>query len=259
MNIGFLGAGTITSAMVTGLHAAGGGGYSVRVSPRNAAVAAELAGRCAGVQVAASNQEAVDESETVVIAVRPQVTEEVLRELRFRGDQHVISLVSGFSVGRLAGLVAPASRITRAVPLPAAARRRSPTAIYPRDGEAVELFALLGAAFAVETESAFDALCTATATMAAYFAFADGAASWLAEHGITEEQAREYIGRIFAGLGETALERPDESFAALAADHATRGGTNEQVLRHLTEHGVWDRFAEALDGVMRRVTAASRG
>src|SRR5262249_46776856 len=161
MALGFIGTGTITAAMVTGLHSGGGWEREILLAPRNAAVAAELAERFRGVSGAASNQEGVDRSETVGLAVRPQVTREGLGTLRFRGGHRVISLVSGFAVGTLAELVAPAARMTRAVPLPRAARRESPTAVYPRDDEAVALFTRLGAAFAVDTERQFDVLCTA--------------------------------------------------------------------------------------------------
>jgi pyrroline-5-carboxylate reductase len=258
MKLGFLGTGAITSAMVTGLNFPHDGKHSIVLSPRNAAAAHDLARRFPQVSAASSNQEVVDQCGTVVIAVRPQIAESVLSELRFRTDHKVISLVSGFSVRRLAGLVAPAASISRAVPLPSASRRRSPTGIYPRDGHTIGLFALLGAAFAVDTEHEFDALCTATATMATYFAFADGAASWLKRNGIPPEQARDYIARIYAGLADTAMEEPERSFQALAADHATRGGINEQVLTLLTAHGTFEKFSECLDGVMRRVTAASQ-
>jgi pyrroline-5-carboxylate reductase len=254
MKLGFLGTGAITSAMVTGLCSPEGGEYEILLSPRNAEVAAGLARRFPQ----ASNQEVVDGSDTVVIAVRPQVTESVLAELRFPAGRNVISLVSGFSVRRLAGLVAPATNIARAVPLPSAAKRRSPTAIYPHAPEAVALFTRLGAAFAVESEDEFDAFCSTTAIMATYFAFADGAASWLTRHGIPPGKARDYIARLYFGMANTAMEEPERSFDVLAADHATRSGTNEQVLKHLTSHGVFEQFSEALDGIMRRVTAASR-
>ncbi len=260
--LGFLGSGAITSAMVTGLNATGGrpasepcGGSPILLSPRNAAVAADLARRFPQVSVASSNQQVVDECDTVVIAVRPQIAEGVVSELRFRPEHNVISLVSGFNLQRLASLVAPATRVTRAVPLPSAARRRSPTGIYPRDAHTIEIFALLGAAFVVDTEHDFDALCTATATMATYFSFADGASSWLARNGIPPAQARDYISRLYAGLSDTSLEEPARSFQQLAADHATRGGTNEQVLTQLTAHGTFEKFSESLDGIMRRVTA----
>jgi pyrroline-5-carboxylate reductase len=256
MKLGFLGTGAITAAMVTGLKSQGGE-QAIVLSPRNAAIASELACRFAQVSVAAANQEVVDRCETVVIAVRPQIVGSVLKELRFRGGQHVISVVSGFSVRRIAGMVAPATRVTRAVPLPSAARRRSPTAIYPADGDAAELFTLLGGALAVDSEPEFDALCTATATMATYFALADGTASWLSRHGISPAQARDYVARLFSGLADTAMEAPERSFQALAADHATRGGTNEQVLALLTANGVFEKFSEGLDGVMRRITAGA--
>lgn len=257
MRLGFLGTGAITSAMVTGLSAASSE-YAMVLSPRNGVIAADLARRFPNVAMASSNQAVVDACETVVIAVRPQIAEEILKELRFTGGQNVISVVSGFPVARLAGLVAPAAKITRVVPLPSAARRKSPTAIYPRDGLTVELFALLGTAFAVDTEREFDALCTVTATMATYFAFAGGVAGWLTQEGIAAQEARDYVARIFLGLAETAVEERGSSFEQLAADHATRGGTNEQVLTYLRGHGVFERIDEALDGVMRRVRGVGK-
>ena len=253
-NLGFLGTGAIASAIITGLNSPDAGPYSILVSPRNASAAADLARRFPRVSVAGSNEQVVDESETVVIAVRPQVAEAVLSALRFRANQNVISLVGGFPVARISSLVAPAGRVTRAVPLPSTAKRRCPTVIYPADPATEELFARLGAAFAVETEHEFDALATATATMATYFAIADSVASWLVGQGIGARQARDYVTQVFAGLSQTAMEHPERSFQLLAAEHATRGGLNEQVLKCLTGHGTFQHLSEALDGVMRRVT-----
>ena len=223
MKLGFLGTGAITSAMVTGLNSTGGERHTIRLSPRNSMVARDLANRFPEVSVASSNQEVVDECEVLVIAVRPQVARDVLSELRFRADLGVISLVSGLSVRSVSGLVAPAGKVTRAVPLPSTAQRRGLTAIYPPDRATVELFASLGGALAVDTESEFNALCTATATMAPYFAFADGVASWLRRHGVPQAKAREYIARIFSGLTDTALEAPERSFQSLSGRPCNAG------------------------------------
>src|SRR5215469_6895514 len=170
MRLGFLGTGTITSAMVSGLCAAEAG-YEIRVSPRNAERASDLARRFPRVTVAEGNQQLVDWSETVVIAVRPQVAEAVLGELRFRENQRAISVISGFHAERLRRLIAPVTHLTRAVPLPSTAKRRCPTGIYPQDDFAARMFGLMGEAFTADTEEAFDAFCVATATMATYFAF----------------------------------------------------------------------------------------
>src|SRR5262249_54450121 len=112
--LGFLGTGAITSAMVTGLKASREEPRAILLSPRNAAVAAALADRFDNVSVAPSNQELVEECETIVIAVRPQIAQEVLAGLRFPSGANVISLVSGLPVRRLAALTAPATRISRA-------------------------------------------------------------------------------------------------------------------------------------------------
>jgi len=134
----------MTSALVTGLNSAGVEQPSIWLSPRNPAVAAGLSRRFPLVSVASSNQGVLDQCDHVVVAVRPQVAASVLAELRFNPGHHVISIVSGLRLRTLADLAAPATKITRAVPLPLAATRRSPTALYPPDSAARDLFASLG-------------------------------------------------------------------------------------------------------------------
>jgi pyrroline-5-carboxylate reductase len=257
MTLGFVGTGAIATAIVTGLSSDGGLRHAIRLSPRNPAVAAGLARRFDNVSVCASNQEVLDASKTVVLALRPQVAEEVLSGLRFSSGQIVISLIAGFSARRVADLVTPAGRICRAIPLPSVAHRRGPIAVYPPGGAAAELFAPLGQVFGIEKEDHLNAFSTATSTMAAYFGFVGHIASWVARKGIPEQQAREYMSRMFAGLADAGLEMSKRSFEDLAADHATPGGLNEQVLRDLTDHGVFDTLTAALDAVHRRAAGQS--
>src|SRR5215472_10711612 len=157
MQLGFIGSGEITSSIVSGLSSSGFAAHSIWLSPRNSVIANGLANRFRGISVACCNQEVLDHSDTIVIAVRPSAARDVLSELHFRADHQLISLVSALSLRRLSELVAPATRITRAVPLPSAAKRMSPTAIYPPDPVAFELFTGVGTVFAVEKEIEFDA------------------------------------------------------------------------------------------------------
>lgn len=254
MKLGFIGTGEITSSMVTGLCSSVTMPHSIRLSPRNAEIASKLANRFSGVSVSSCNQEVLDQCDTIVIAVRPQVARDVLSELHFRSDHQVVSLVAGLSLRSVAEIVAPAVRVTRAVPLPSTAKRLSPTGIYPPEPAAYDLFAALGTVFAVENENDFNALCAVTATMAAHFAFMARIGSWLAQHGIPESKARDYIARMFGGLTATAIDAPERSFQSLAGSHATAGGINEQFLRYLTEHGLLTNVSEALDAVMARIS-----
>lgn len=259
MTLGFLGTGAITEAIVHGLSAPGGPAHPIRLSPRNATLAAALAARYDNVSVCASNQAVLDASDTLVLAVRPQVTPEILSELRFSPNCTVISLVAGFSVLRIADLVKPATLISRAIPLPSVAQRRSPIAVYPSRSAAADLFAPLGRVFGLDTEAHLNAFSTATSTMAAYFAFIGQISSWVAAKGIPEQQARDYIAQLFAGLAGTGLEASGQSADSLAQAHSTPGGLNEQVLRHLTTHGVFDTLREALDAVHLRASGLPSG
>ena len=113
MNLGFVGTGEITAANVTGLCSGSTHDLSIRLSPRHHAIATRLADRFAAVSIASSNQEVLDSSDVIVIAVRPPVSSSVLAELRVRPEHGVISLVSGLSSRSLSELLAPAIRIVR--------------------------------------------------------------------------------------------------------------------------------------------------
>jgi len=84
MNLGFIGTGEITSSIVTGLCSSVSTPHSIRLSPRNPAIAEKLADRFKRVSISSCNQEVLDHSDTIVIAVRPQVARDVLSELHFR-------------------------------------------------------------------------------------------------------------------------------------------------------------------------------
>lgn len=258
MTLGFLGTGEITSALVTGLSLSDPEFRSITVSPRNHQIAANLASRFPGVSIADSNQDVLDSSETVILAVRPPIAREVLAELRFRPDHRVISLVSGLALDSLSDLAAPATRITRAVPLPSTAQRMGPTAIYPSDDFSEHLFAAIGTVFAVDTEAEFDAFCAATGTVAAFYEYMGAIASWLAVHGISNRLARDYVGQLFLGETTAARALPESSFQSLASAHSTVGGLNDQFRRYLSDRGLLTSIPEGLDVILQRIRGVPR-
>ncbi|HEX6121435.1 MAG TPA: pyrroline-5-carboxylate reductase [Dongiaceae bacterium] len=257
MRLGFIGAGAITSAIVTGLNAAGIGGDTIVVSPRNAKTAASLAAKFPSVTVAASIQAVLDGSDVVMLAVLPQVATEVLSKLRFRADHHVISLMAIIPLEQVQTMVAPAHMVTRAIPLPLVADRCGPTPILPADPIAAGIFSRLGTVIEAAGAEQFSAFSTATATMAPYFRFAGEIADWLARHDVPATDARVYVAGIFQGLANIAVKDKEHDFTALAAEFATRGGINEQVVAHLEESGALAALSKALDAVLQRMKNAA--
>ena len=252
MRLGFLGTGTITSAIVSGLCADPASVCRITLSPRNPQIAARLASTFPQVRIAGSNQAMVDSSDVVFLAVRPQVAQEVLATVRFRPEHRIISLIATFSRDRIAAMAQPASNVCCAVPLPTVAEHLCPTAIFPPDAVAAELFNRLGIAVEVANESELRALWASTALMATYFTLQDTLRSWLTRHGVAPATAREYIAMMFEGLSRVP-RRPEVSFAELAEAFKTKGGLNEQCADQLKQSGVFDDFSLALDAILARI------
>jgi pyrroline-5-carboxylate reductase len=257
MKLGFIGTGALTAAIVTGLKSAADNSVSVVLSPRNEEIAAGLALRYPDVRVAADNQAVLDSCDTIMLAVRPQVTHDVLTRLRFRRDHHVVSLIATLSREEIAALIAPVEHVTKALPMPMIAHRQGATIICPHDRRMAAFFGRLGKVIEVEDSSEFDALSVVTATFASYFKYLDTIHGWLKQHGVADARARDYIVTTFKALATAPETTRDTGFMDLAQDYATRGGLNEQVLSELTARNVFDAFAESLDGVHRRISGAA--
>lgn len=252
MRLGFIGTGTITQAVVTGLLRSGVSFEHVSLSPRNAEIAAGLAGLDARVQVCQNNQEVLDTSDVVCLAVVPQIAANVLSELRFDSRHHVISFIEGIPIEEVRRLVRTESKVVRAIPLPAVAEGMGSTAIYPADAIAKHLFSALGEAVEVDDERKFDALSAVTATMASFYAVLEAQASWLVRQGLDYDAARSFMSGYCVGLAHDTT-RAGKPFTELMEHCMTPGGINEQVHSELSRRGTYSHFGDALDRVLMRI------
>ena len=252
-DLGLVGVGAIADAIVTGLCEGTDTETSIHLSPRGAARASRLAARYPSVHVADSSQAAVERADVVLLCVRPQDAHTALSDLNFRAQQAVISVMAGIPIGALRSLVGPAEVIVRAIPLPAVARRAGLTAIHPGNDLAQAIFDPLGGVMAVDDERALEALSASTATLAAHMAYLGAISRWLARRGIAQTDATRYVAAVFGALSETLLHTEPNDFKALADEHATAGGLNEQFLTALRGAGTFEVVEHALDEVAHRL------
>jgi pyrroline-5-carboxylate reductase len=250
MRLGFIGTGTITTAVVTGLCRTDQPPTTILVSPRNADRAAALQNKFDRVAIARDNQDLVNNSDWVVLAILPQAAQTILSSLTFRVDQRVLSLIATLSVDDLANLVAPVSDIFRVVPLPTAVQHLGPIAIYPSDPEVAELMNKIGSVVEVENESQFYALWSVTSLMAPYFALLGTTTEWLISEGVSKTTARQYVGSMFRNLSTFGTEIRSDDFDCLVSEHQTPGGLNEQALKELTR-GNWYASVKELLKIIR--------
>ncbi len=253
MRLGFVGTGAITEAIVTGALGTELAIGAILLSPRNAAVAARLAAASSLVRIATDNQEVVDGSDMVFLAIRPQVAEAVVRDLRFRPDQHVVSLVAATDRQALSDWIGCDLRLTRAIPLPFVAERKGVTAIYPPDADVSAFFNALGTAIEAKTEAEYQLLGVASALMGTFFGILEVSSRWLESQGMPYEQAKTYLAPLFASLADTAARPDAPGFDVLRSEFSTKGGLNEQVFVDFAAKGGAVALTTALEGVLARV------
>lgn len=250
--VGFVGTGAISEAVVIGLCGLDNPPEEIIVSPRNAARAKMLAGRFSQVRIAGDNQGVVDGCDTVCLAVRPDVAEEIVGGLKFRAGQQIISIVAIVSLARWAQIVAPATDIVRMVPLPPIANHRGPIAMCPPNDKVAAVFGQMGALSQVETEDQMHALAAVTAMMGSYFGLMNHMARWLESRDVSPDAAQAYIASMCLALAQTGAEAQLD-FAELIVEHSTPGGLNEQALRELDRAGWGQSILKVLDLVEDRM------
>ncbi|WP_018237475.1 pyrroline-5-carboxylate reductase [Ensifer sp. BR816] len=253
MRIGFVGTGTITEAMVTGIVGSSLDVTDIVVSPRNAEIATRLARRFPPVRIAKDNQDVVDASDVLFLAVRPQIAKEVIGGLAFRSGQRVVSVIAATDRAKLLNWIKEDVDLTQAIPLPFVAGREGVTALYPPHPEIAAIFAALGSTVECETKEEYDLLAAASALMGTYFGILDRSTDWLVEKGLAREKARAYLAPLFASLAQTAVKAEATPLDTLRREFSTPGGLNEQVFEDFDRNGGSRALAGALERVLHRV------
>jgi len=253
--LGFVGVGTMASAMVEGLCTAPATPpKSIVLSPRGKARSAALAAKYPSiVRVAASNAEVVDSSDWVVLAVLPKHAEEVFGPLSFRSDQVIINLLASSKNEHIASLVAPATTVIRSVPLPPVAVHACPTLCTPHHDGVAAMFNQLGSAVVLDHDWQRELMQGVCCMMGPYYKMLVTITTWLKRRGVPLEKSGPFVAQLFQAITLDAVHCGPKGFQSLV-DEQTPGGLNEGAIRQLEEAGVWDAFNAALDNIYKRST-----
>ena len=220
--------GELGRAIVEGLCGGDDESPEVFLSPRGARTAAELASRYESARVCADNQEVVDRSETVIVAVRRLDRFEALTGLRMDDGKTVVNVMAGVANDDLRRILATDAPLVRAIPLPTVRERRSVTVTWPSHPKADALFEHLGGALPIADEAAFNVFSTLTGTLTTHYRYLATLKSWAAAQGIDSDDADRYLRGLFQGVGRS-LGDETRSLERLAADHETPNGNNERI------------------------------
>jgi pyrroline-5-carboxylate reductase len=257
MKVGFVGSGNMATGIARGWAAARGEpGVPDAMLFADAAPekAQELADEVGG-EALADNRELASASDLVLLAVKPNVLDEVAGDLAEAGKP-VISILAATPLETLQSAL-PGVEVTRVMPnLGAQLRQAVICVVYPDDlddarrKELDELLGLLGEVIEID-EGLIDAATAVMGCSPGYLALvAEAMVEAGVNEGLTEDQAKRMIARAMSATGGL-LEH--HAPADLREAVASPGGMTEAGLERLEERLVRQMFQEAVDASLERV------
>ena len=144
MKLGFIGTGKITSSVITGICNSSIKYNRIFVSSRNNKISKNLKKRFKKISIEKNNQKIIDSCSWIFLAVTPTVGKKILKDLKFRSNQTVISFISTITIPQLKKIIKVKSDIVRAIPLPPISLKKGPVPICPPNKKVKNFFDKLG-------------------------------------------------------------------------------------------------------------------
>ena len=94
MNLGFIGTGEITKAVVLGITKSKIKYKKIYVSKRNIKISKYLKKNNKKIIISSNNQEIIDKSNWIFLAITPSVANKILKNLNFKSNKTIISFIS---------------------------------------------------------------------------------------------------------------------------------------------------------------------
>ena len=152
MRLGFIGTGKITSSVVTGICRSKITFTKILLSPRNKNVARKLKKKFKKVSIARNNQEIVNSCNWIFLAVTPLVGQKIIKNLKFRSSQTIVSFISTMTLSQLKKAIKVKAKIVRAIPLPPISLRKGPVPVFPPNKKVRNFFNKLGTTVEIGNE-----------------------------------------------------------------------------------------------------------
>ena len=249
--LGFIGTGTINSALVRGFCRSDAPAYPMIVSPRSADKSAALKAAFPDrVTVAGSMQEVADRSDTVFIAVLPKAAEEVYTSVKFRRDQTVINLVMGCPLTKVREWIGETKNLVHIIPMAFVAEVNGPIVLYPENAYVRSLLSPLGEVVAADTQAQMKTLQQITGLGASFDTLFRDTVLWGIKEGLSERVSISYTAALYAALSQQAglgtLSRVKE-----LAEEFTPGGLNWKGKSTIEAADAFAPWTEALEEIKK--------
>lgn len=253
MNLGFIGTGEITKAVVEGITKSKIKYRKIYLSKRNNLISKYLKKLNKKVNIVSDNQIIIDKSNWIFLAVTPTVGKIILKNLKFNSNKTIISFISTIKMEQLKKMVKTKATIVRAIPLPPISMMKGPIPIYPKNKKVKLFFNKIGDCIETSNEKSSLNFWSISSLMAPYFQLLSETSRWLQKKGMSRTSSQLYITSLFYSLSKVAVSKSKKDLNLLVKNSQTPKGLNEQSLRFLKKEGYYKKINTSLDKIYKRL------
>ena len=253
MKLGFIGTGKITSSVVTGICRSKISFKKIILSPRNRNTARTLKKKFRKVFIAKNNQEIVNSCNWVFLAVTPTVGQKIIKDLKFKSSQTIISFISTMTLPQLKKTIRVKATIVRAIPLPPISLRKGPVPMFPPNKKVKNFFNKLGTAVEISNEKLSKNFWSTSGMMAPFYELLSTMSNWLVKRGVKRDKAQKYITSLFLALSQDAVINSNKDLKHLVKESQTPRGLNEQGVKELRQFGFYKATEKTLNSILKRL------
>ena len=253
MNLGFIGTGEITKAVVLGITKSKVQYNKIYISKRNTVISRYLKNQNKKIEILSDNQKIVNKSNWIFLAITPTVGRKILKKLKFKKDKIIISFISTIKLKELKGLTKTKAKILRAIPLPPISIMRGPIPLCPKNKEVKLFFDKIGDTIEINNEILSLNFWAISSLMAPYYELLHECSLWLQKKGIKKILAQKYVTSLFSALSDAAVLRSEKDLSILVKNSQTPKGLNEQTLKFLKKSSFYKKLNFSLDNIINKL------
>ena len=231
MNLGFIGTGKIASSVITGISNSKISYKKIIISPRNKKIAKNLRKKFNKITIAKDNQQVIDQSDWIFLSITPGVGEKIIKNLKFKSNQTIISFISTITISELRRMIKVKANLVRAIPLPPISLKKGPVQICPPNKKVKQFFDKIGSTVEIKDEKLSINFWSISGMMASYYEMLKVMSNWLIRKGVKKNDAQKYITSLFLALSEDAVVNSQKDLKYLVKDSQTPKGRINKVFK----------------------------
>ena len=253
MRLGFIGTGKIASSVITGICKSSIKYNKIFISSRNNKISKQLKKKFKRIVIERDNQKIISSSNWVFLAVTPTVGEKIIKNLKFRSNQTIVSFISTITIPNLKKMIKVKANIVRAIPLPPISLKKGPVPICPPNKKVKKFFDQIGSTVEIKNEKLSINFWSTSGMMASYYEILNVMSNWLVSKGIKRLDAQKYITSLFLALSEDAVVNSKKDLKYLVKESQTPKGLNEQGLKEMSKKRVYKSVINTLNSIHKRL------